>query len=329
MNYPFLALNLMVLTALIYLSGLFSGSEIALTSLSKTDIAKMKIDNERNSKLLEILRSDMDRTITTILIANNLINVTLSALTTRLAYMALGDLGVSIAIGLLTFILLVFGEITPKGFAVKNKKKFSQKNAKIIYYLSRSLSPIIRVLEVISDYIIRSLGGKTREESLEITEKDVTDLAWILEEEGTIKSIEEVILNRVFWFGDKKVKSVKIPKGNVKYLRANNTIEDAVKFIKKYKFTRIPVIDKETGDVEGILYSKDVMGNGEGYVKKFMRKPNFVKENDEITEVFKWMKNNRIHMAIVKNDDEKFIGIITLEDILEELVGEIYDEFDS
>lgn len=329
MNYLSLALNLAVLTVLIYLSGLFSGSELALTSLSKADVAKMKINKEKNAELLEILKSDMDRTIVTILVANNLINVTLSALTTRLAYTMLGDLGVSIAIGLLTFLLLVFGEITPKGFAVKNRKQFSQKYAKLVYYLSVILIPVIRVLERISESIIGLLGGKTKDQSMEITEEDVKDLAKILAEEGTIKNIEKNLLNRVFWFGDKRAKSVKIPKEKVKFLRAEQSVDEAVDFIRKHKFTRIPVLEKEMDKIRGILYSKDVLGKEDGKVEDYMREPNFVQEEDEITEVFKRMKNNREHMAIVKNGSGEFVGIITLEDILEELVGEIYDEFDE
>jgi len=329
MNYLSLALNLAVLTVLIYLSGLFSGSELALTSLSKADVAKMKINKEKNAELLEILKSDMDRTIVTILVANNLINVTLSALTTRLAYTMLGDLGVSITIGLLTFLLLVFGEITPKGFAVKNRKQFSQKYAKLVYYLSVILIPVIRVLERISESIIGLLGGKTKDQSMEITEEDVKDLAKILAEEGTIKNIEKNLLNRVFWFGDKRAKSVKIPKEKVKFLRAEQSVDEAVDFIRKHKFTRIPVLEKEMDKIRGILYSKDVLGKEDGKVEDYMREPNFVQEEDEITEVFKRMKNNREHMAIVKNGSGEFVGIITLEDILEELVGEIYDEFDE
>lgn len=324
-----LGLNIASLSVLIYLSGRFSGSEIALTSLTKMDVAEMKIDEAENADLIEELKSDMDRTIITILIGNNLVNVTASALATRLSYVLLGDWGVSLAVGLLTFFLLVFGEISPKGFAIKNKKQFSQNNAKMIYYLSRGLDPVITGLEKISEAITDLLGGRTKEENIKITEEDIKDLASVLEEEGTIKGIEKDILNRVFWFGDKKVRSVKIPKERIVYLRPEATVKKARDIINKYKFTRTPVIRKNSGEVEGVLYSKDVLGCESGHVRDFMREPKFVKNDAEITDVFKWMKKNRIHMAIVEDNRGRFDGIITLEDIIEELVGEIYDEFDK
>ncbi len=328
MNFLIIVLNILALIVLIYLSGRFSGSEIALTSLSKSDLAQMRIDEDENVELIEKLKSNMDRTIVTILIGNNLINVTASALATRLAYKALGDLGVSIAIGVLTFFLLVFGEISPKGFAIKNRKSFSQNNAKMIYYLSVVLAPIVKGLEKVSDVITRFFGGKTREESMRVREGDIKKLASILEEEGSIKEIERDILHRVFWFGDLTVRTVKIPKDKIFTLHPDIPINEAERKVREHKFTRTPVVGEDFEEIKGILYSKDLLKQEEGKVKDLMREHASVKNDEEITEVFDWMRKNRIHMAIVENEKGKFDGVITLEDILEELVGDIYDEFD-
>lgn len=323
-----LILNTVVLVVLIYLSGRFSGSEIALTSITKSDLAQMKMDDEKNVEMIDKLKNNMDKTIVTILIGNNLFNIVASSLTTRLSYSLFGNLGVSISIGLLTFFILVFGEIVPKNFAIKNKKPFARNNAKMIYYLSLALSPVVSGLESLSNEITAALGGKTESEGMEIEEKDVKRLGSILEEEGVIKKVEKDILHRVFWFGDQTVETVKIPTSEVSTLTTDSSVEDAVESIRNSNFTRTPVIDPDSKDVEGILYVKDILGKDEGAVKDYMREPEFIRNDEDITDVFNWMRKNRIHMAMVQSEDGKLDGVITLEDILEELLGEIYDEFD-
>ncbi|MFO7792871.1 MAG: hemolysin family protein [Candidatus Saliniplasma sp.] len=320
---------LIALVILVYLSGRFSGSETALTSLSKVDIANMRIDNEKNAEIIYKLRSNMDETIITILIGNNLVNVTASSIATVLAYDFIGNWGVSLAVGLLTIILLVFGEITPKGFAIKNKKHFSQINAKMIYYLSIIMGPLIQVLDRTSDFLIDLVGGKTKDEDMQVSESDVRKLASILEREGVIKEIERDILHQVFWFGDVKVKEVKVPKEDTFVIDGKLSVDEGKEFIKEHGFTRVPVTKHGTNEVIGILYSKDLLSSSGAKISDFIGEdPFYVSNKDEITDVFEIMRRNRIHMAVVVGKAGKFDGIITLEDILEELLGEIYDEFD-
>ncbi len=324
-----LAIYLITLALLIYLSGRFSGSETALTSLSKVDIAHMRMEDQKNAEIIYKLRSDMDRTIITILIGNNLLNVTSSAIATVIAYELLGSWGVSLAVGILTILLLIFGEITPKGFAIKNKKHFSVVNAKMIYYLSIILNPLIIVLDKTADVFIKLLGGKTKDEDMEVSESDVRKLASILEREGVIKEIEKDILHQVFWFGDVKVKDVKVPKEETFVLDEKLSVEEGKEFIKEHGFTRMPVTKDKTNKVIGILYSKDLLSSSGAEIGDFIGEDVYhVSNRDEITDIFEIMRQNRIHMAIVVDDQGKFDGIITLEDILEELLGEIYDEFD-
>lgn len=320
---------LVILAILVYISGRFSGSETALTSLSKVDIAHMRMENKKNAEIIHKLRSDIDKTIITILIGNNLVNVTASAIATMLAYNLLGSWGVSIAVGVLTIVLLIFGEITPKGFAIKNKKHFSIINAKMIYYMSIILGPLIHVLDKTADVFIRFLGGKTKDEDMEVSESDVRKLASILEREGVIKEIEKDILHQVFWFGDVKVQEVKVPKEDTFVIDEKLSVEEGKEFIKEHGFTRVPVTKHKSNKVMGILYSKDLLHSSGNNIGEFVGEdPFYVSNKDEITDVFEIMRRNRIHMAIVVDDEGKFDGIITLEDILEELLGEIYDEFD-
>lgn len=315
---------------LIYLSGRFSGSETALTSLSKVDIANMRLENEKNAEIVQKLKKNMDRTITTILIGNNLVNVLASSIATKISLDLVGDVGVALATGVTTLLLLVFGEISPKGFALKNKKHFSKINAKMIYYLSILWKPLIIGLNRLSDFFISLLGGETKKEEMKVTESDVRRLASILEEEGEIKEIEKDILHRVFWFGDLKVEVVKVPKEETFALDEDVSVEEGREFIKEHGYTRIPVTKSGTEDVIGILYSKNLLGGQGGKIGDYIREePYYVSNQDDITEIFEHMRRNRIHMAIVLDDEGNFDGIITLEDALEELLGEIYDEFDE
>ncbi len=312
----------------LYMSGRFSGSETALTALNKIDISKMKKNNEKNADKIEYLKQNMDRTITTILIGNNIVNVAAPTLVTVMVKDLFGNWAVGIASGVLTIILLIFGEITPKGFSLKNRKHFSKKNATMIYYLSKIWWPLIEALNGISDYLINLVGGETKLDELLASESEIKHLASMLEEKGIIKEIEKDILHRVFWFGDCKVEDIKVSKEDTYALDSNLEVEEASEFIKEHGFTRLPVTKHGTDDVIGILYSKELLGQEGGEVKDYMGEPYFVKNDDDVTEIFKTMRKDRIHMAIVEDDDGGFDGIITLEDSLEELVGEIYDEYD-
>lgn len=319
---------LAAITFCLYMSGRFSGTETALTALDKIDISKMVNNGEKHAEKIEYLKEHMDQTITTILVGNNVVNVAAPTLVTVMVKDLVGNWAVSIASGILTLVLLVFGEITPKGFSLKNKKRFSKKNAAMIYYMSLGLKPFIKALNWISDVLINRLGGKTDFDEMEVSESEVMHLATMLEEKGIIKNIEKKILQRVFWFGDQKVKNVKVLKEETYALDSNLPLKEATDFIKEHGFTRLPVIEHDSEEVIGILYSKEIIGKEEGMVKEQMREPHFVSNDDDITEAFKWMRKNRIHQAVVRDEDGEFDGIITLEDILEELVGEIYDEFD-
>jgi len=312
----------------LYMSGRFSGTETALTALDKVDISRMKQNKEKHVEKIEYLKEHMDQTITTILIGNNIVNVAAPTLVTVMVRDLIGNWAISIASGILTLILLIFGEITPKGFSLKNKKRFSRKNAALIYYMSIGLKPLIKALNDVSDYFINALGGETKFDELLVTEGEIIHLASMLEEEGIIKEIEKDILHRVFYFGDQKVEEVKIPKEDTYAMDSDLPIEEAAEFIQDHGYTRIPVTKHDSDDVVGILYSKEILGKEGGQVKDHMREPYFVKNKDDVTKVFQRMRNERIHLAVVRDEEDNFDGIITLEDILEELVGEIYDEFD-
>lgn len=328
MNTVRTVIYLISLIILIYLSGRFSGAETALTSLGEIDLVRMKHNKGKNVRYIEKLMKDMDRTIITILIGNNLVNILASSISTLLFYGLWGNLGISISVGVLTLSLLIFGEITPKAYALKNNRKISSKSARIIFFISVALSPLIAVLKTLSRHLITIRGGSVSKEEFHIQELSIKHLADKGADAGELKDIEKEIIHRVFEFGDLKVRDVMIPAGDVKYLDRKLSVIETKREMVYSGYTRLPVIDSEKMTVVGVIYTKDLLNRMEKKVKNFMRSPFIVFPEEDITSVFSKMKRNRVHLAIVSDHDKRFRGVITLEDILEELVGEIFDEFD-
>jgi len=320
-----LALLIVFIVVLIHISGWFSGTETALTNLSSATIVEMRRNNERNIGYIIKLKRNMDRTLITILIGNNIVNIILSAVAALMANALFHTMGVSIVLGIITFLLIIFGEITPKHTAIMDSGRIAKRNARAIYFLMKVLDPFIDMFMFLSKKIIILKGGSLEDKNLLISEESIMDLATLGEEEGVIKSIERDIIHKVFKFGDRKVVDIMVPISNVFYLEKNYSIRHLSKIIVQHGFTRVPVLNKEK--VVGIVYSKDLIGKTSGKITTIMRTPHFVLGKNDISDIFNAMRRKRIHMAIVKNKSGDHIGIVTLEDILEEIVGEIHDEY--
>ncbi len=311
---------------LIFLSGWFSGSETALTNLSSADIARMKRHKVKNVEYIIKLKKRMDKTLITILIGNNIVNIVLSSITALIANQLFAELGVSLMIGMITFLVIIFGEITPKNSAIFDSAKIANRNARVIYFLSISLTPLILMFRWISKSIIRLTRGNEKSQNLFASDDEIKDLASLSEEEGIIKPIEREIIHRVFKFGDKKVKDAMVPMSNVFCLDDDISLEGVKVSITSRGFTRVPVMGDDNR-IMGLIYSKDLITAKEENIPSIMRKPFIVRETDDVTDVFHRMKTERIHLAVVMNKKGDHTGIITLEDLLEELVGELHDEY--
>lgn len=320
-----LALLIVLMVVLIFLSGWFSGSETAITNLNTHQIAEMKRRKEKNVDYIIKLKKDMDRTLVTILIGNNIVNIVLSSVAALMANTLFGGIGVSIMVGVITFLIIVFGEITPKSNAVNNSEKIAKRISKVIYFLSIALYPIIWVLLIISRQIIKLFGGARERAELFVTDDTIKSLATMSMEEGLIKKIERDIIHHVFAFGDRKIGDVMVPMKDVFKFDRDHDVNEASDIVANGGFTRVPLVTKKK--VQGLIYTKDLVEKTKGTIKPLMRKPFFVKKGSDITEVFKEMQKKKVHMAIVKDDLGAHVGIVTLEDIMEELVGEIYDEY--
>ena len=314
------------MTVMIFLSGWFSGTETALTNLGSATVARMRKEGDRNAEYVIKLKRRMDRTLITILIGNNIVNIVLSSVAALIANELFAEIGVSIMIGVITFLVILFGEITPKNSAIFDSRKKANRNARAIYYLSILISPLISFFIIISRALISLTGGPLKEKKLFASDDSIKDLASLSEEEGVIKSIEKEIIYKVFLFGDRKISDVMVPMDEVYTLDKDLSTYEARGVVFDSGYTRIPILNVER-KVKGVLYSKDLLVARKGTIGNILRQPYMVSTDDDVTEVFNLMKKNRVHMAIVLDGNGNHVGVVTLEDLIEELVGEIHDEY--
>jgi len=321
-----LILLLVIMVVFIYFSGWFSGVETAMTNLTVAQIAEMKKNGEKNVDYISRLKKNMDRTLVAILIGNNLVNIILASVAALIANALFAEVGVTVMVALITFLIIIFGEISPKSNAILHSKSVAQKKSKALYYLVRTLGPAITFFIVLSQKIITFFGGSIKKDSMLVSDESIKSLATLGEEEGVIKSIERDIIHKVFLFGDRKIGDIMVSMNKVYYLKKNYGVEEAKKMLREHGFTRVPVMG-EDGKITGLVYSKDLLGKHEGKINHFMRTPYIVAASRDVTDVFNEMRQKRIHMGIVENEAGEHVGVVTLEDILEEIVGEIHDEY--
>jgi CBS domain containing-hemolysin-like protein len=324
-------LEILVLIALIALSGFFSGAEIALFSLSSIKVRKLVKARRRGAKTLKKLKRNPHRMLVTILIGNNVVNIGAAALATMVATEALGSVGLGIATGIMTFLILVFGEIVPKSFFHQNRERMSLVVAQPIYVLSYVLYPVIAVVELISKGILK-LGGVKKPRD-EITEEEIIAALSLGAEAGAIDRDESEMMQNVIDFGDSTVDEVVTPFNRVVLISSKQTLRDVITKMLETKYSRIPVYSKRPKNIVGMINLRSILKhikskNFEIPVEQVMDPVIKVKETDMLDDAFDLMKEHSAHMAVVFDKKRKVRGIITMEDLLEEIVGEIYDESD-
>lgn len=310
---------------LIYLSGWFSSTETALTNLSLIDIVNLDRKDKRTKFIIK-LKENLDLSLVSILIMNNIVNVLLSVIPVIFLSLLFKDMNVGFLIVLITLIIILFGDIIPKSRAINNKHKIIFKNARIMYYIFVIIKPLVLVLIYFSKLINKNLGDKSKKLLL-VDEKTIREITNISHKLGNIKKIEKDLISNTLLFGDLKVKEVMLKKKDVFFLSKNHSIKKARSIVSEKPFTRIPFLSKNK--ISGVLYAKDLLKSNVKSISKIIRKPYVVNENEDISVIFKKMKSKRVHLAIVSNSLDKFKGIITLEDIVETIVGDIEDEYFS
>lgn len=326
--------EIILLVVLLMLSAFFSMSETALMSVSKIRIRYMVDEGQKGAKLLQKLIENPSKLLGAILIGNNVVNIGASAIATSLATKIIGgESGVAIATGAMTVLVLIFGEITPKSVAKQNAEKVSLAICKPINLLVIILKPFVIIFTSISSLFIRILGGDPKETEPFITEEELKTMVDVSEEEGVLEDVEKEMIFNVFDFVDAQVKDVMIQRVDIIAIDKDATYEEVKDVIREEQFSRIPVYDDTIDNIVGILNVKDLILKDnieENFnVLDYTREPFYTFEFKKIKEVLNEMKKSRNHLAIVLDEYGGTVGIITIEDLIEEIFGDIEDEYDE
>ena len=325
--------QIVLLVILLAMSGFFSMSETALMALSKIRIRHMVEDGVKGAKLVEKLSEDPSKLLGAILIGNNIVNIGASALATSVAVKAIGESGVGLVTVIMTILVLIFGEITPKSIAKQNSEKVALAVSKPINIIVKLFKPFIFVFTSISGLFIRLLGGDPKATQPFITEEELKTMVGVSEEEGVLEGVEKEMIFNVFEFADSQVKDVMVQRMDIVAVDINSTYEEVIDIIKREQFSRLPVYNQNIDDVVGILNVKDLIiasqDKEEFKVSNYMREPYYTFEFKKIKELFSEMKKTRNHMSVVLDEYGGNVGIVTIEDLIEEVVGEIEDEYDD
>ena len=335
------ALQLIIIIILICLSAFFSSAETALTTVNKIRIKNMADEGNKNAKLVAKLISNPNKLLTAVLIGNNIVNLTASSLTTTFATKIAKSLGanvssataIGIATGILTLVILIFGEIIPKTVATLNSSKISLAYSKPIYVLTVLFTPLIFIMNKISGLFLRLLKMDPNNSGKAMTENELLTIIDVSHEEGVIETEEKELINNVVDFGDALAKDVMVPRIDVVFASVDTTYDELIDLFQKEKYSRIPVYEDSKDNIIGIVNLKDVFcyqGRPEDFnLRDMLRRPFFTYEYQKTSELMVLMREQSINVTIVLDEYGAMSGLITLEDLLEEIVGEIRDEYDE
>lgn len=309
-------------------------SETALMAISKIRTRHLVEEGVRGAKILQKLVEDPNKLLGAVLIGNNIVNIASSAIATTIATGLFGaGSGVAIATGVMTVLVLIFGEITPKSLAKQNSEKISLKVAKPISIVVVILKPFIAVFTGISSVFIKLFGGDPKASEPFITQEELKTMVGVSEEEGVLEDVEKEMIFNVFDFVDAQVKDVMIQRVDIVAINKDSSYKEILEIIRKEQFSRIPIYDDTIDNIVGVLNVKDLIvqekNNLQFNVLDYAREPFYTFEFKKIKEVLNEMKKTRNHMAIVLDEYGGTVGIITIEDLIEEIVGDIEDEYDE
>ena len=325
-------IQLLILILLIGLSAFFSSAETALTTVNKIRIRNLAEAGDKSAVTLTKVLEDQGKMLSAILVGNNVVNLTASSMSTPLAMNIWSNKAVGIATGVLTLVILVFGEISPKTISTLYSEKISLKYAKIIYLFMTVMTPVIYAVNVLSSGFLRLVHVDPNRKQEAITEDELRTIVEVSHEEGVIESEEKKIINNVFDFGDSVAKDIMVPRIDMAMVEVGATYDELIDIFREEKYTRMPVYEETTDNVIGIINMKDVLlidRNEEFHVRDLLREPLYTYEYKNTAELMVEMRQTSNNMIIVLDEYGATAGMITLEDLLEEIVGEIRDEYDE
>lgn len=324
--------QIIFLVILLLLSAFFSSAETALTTSNRIRMRTLAEDGDKRAATVLRITDDSGKMLSAILIGNNIVNLSASSIATSLAIKLWGNVGAGVATGILTILILIFGEISPKTLATIHSEKIALAYAGIIAFLMKILTPVIYIINKLSMGFLMLLRVDPTAGEQQMTEEELRTIVDVSKESGVIESEEHEMINNLFDFGDAQAKEVMVPRIDMTFANIDSSYDELIQIFQQDKFTRLPVFEETTDNVVGILNMKDLLlyEDKEHFsVRNIMREPYFTYEHKNTAELFIEMRKSSISLAIVLDEYGATAGLITLEDLLEEIVGEIRDEYDT
>ncbi len=326
-----LIIRFVLLVILLICSAFFSGCEAAYFSLNRITIDNFKESNKYSRQLVASLLKDPKKLMVTIYVGNELVNVGVAALVTSISISFFGSKGIALAIGFGTFLLLFLGEITPKTFTIRHAEKFSLLVSRQLKFFYTFVYPVQWVITRITETIVSLIGSQASNNNRIITEEEFHTLVSVGENEGVLESDEKEMIHNVIRFGETTAGEVMTPRVDIFSLNADDDLETVFQRVREKFFSRIPVYEKSADNIIGILYIKDLQHYNRKQksgvkLRGLLHSPFFVPSSKKMHELLKEFKDNKKHIAIVLDEYGALAGVVTLEDVLEELVGDIKSE---
>lgn len=324
-------IQLAALILLLALSAFFSSAETALTTVNKIRMRTLAEEGNARAKKILAITDDSGKMISAILIGNNIVNLSASSIATTLAIKLFGSMGAGIATGILTLLILIFGEISPKTLATIYADKIALAYAGIISFLMKLLTPAIFLMNTLSLLFLRLLRVDPNAGRQVMTENELRTIMDVGHESGVIETEEHEMINNVFDFTDAEAKEIMIPRIDMTFVPVDASYQELLEIFRETRYTRLPVYEESNDNVIGILNMKDILlceDQNAFSIREIMRTPFFTYEHKNTAELFSQMQESSINIAIVLNEYGTTAGLITMEDLLEEIVGEIHDEYD-
>ncbi len=322
--------EIILFVVLLILSAVFSATETAFTSLSVVQIQELASDYGKKGRMVKFLSKRPDILLTTILIVNNLVNIAASALVANVTIKTFGSQALAVSTGLLTLVILIFAEVTPKQIAIIHSEKIALFMAWPVRWVSWILLPVIKLIGFISSLITHLVGGEKKKLSLD----GILYMVSIAERQGVVETYETRMIKNVFRFNDTQVQAIMTHRTEVFSLNRNTSIGDALVEISERGFSRVPVYNEDPEEIIGIVLVKNLMANYHAgksnlKLKDIMLKPLYISGTRKVNELFYTLKNQKLNIAVIMDEYGGLAGIVTMEDITEELFGELYDEHEQ
>ena len=324
--------QLITVIILLSLSAFFSSSETALTTVNQIRMRTLADNGDKRAARVLRVTGNPGKMLSAILIGNNIVNLSASSISTSLPIHLFGNTGAGIATGILTFLILIFGEVTPKTMATIKADSMSLTVAAPIGLLMKILTPVIFIINKLSLGLMFLLHVNIKDAQKKMTEEELRTIVDVSQENGVIEHEERDMIHNLFDFGDAEAKEIMVPRIDMTFVQADATYQEVLDIFRQDMFTRLPVYEDSTDNVIGIINMKDFLlqnDTPEFSVRNLLREPYFTYEHKNTADLFLEMRKSSISLAIVLDEYGVTAGLITLEDLLEEIVGEIRDEYDA